>query len=100
MKHIKLYEQFVSEGIFMTQNEVVGYEFDKFKESYKELHPDNVIIYDKKDDVTYGHRKGSKESHWRYNHDDYRLHHDLKDRDVLGLINFKKMVAKNHPWSK
>ena len=84
----------------MTYNEIIGYQLDKFKDAYKELHPDNVIIYDKKEDVSYGHRKGSKEAHWRYNHDDMRLHHSEKDKNVLGLINFKKMISKGHPWSK
>ena len=100
MKPVRLYEEFINEGMFRTYNEIVGYELDKFKESYLDLHPNNVITYDKADDVTYGYRKGSSEAHWRLNHSDDRLHHDLKDRDVLGLINFKKMVAKNHPWSK
>jgi hypothetical protein len=100
MKHIKLYEEYLIESIFNTYNEVIGYEFNKFKDSYKSLHKDNIVIYDKKEDVTYGYRKGSKISHWRYNHEDYRLHHDLKDKQVLGLINFKKMISKNHEWSK
>ena len=90
----------INEDIFRTYNEVVGYEFDKFKEAYLELHKDNEVIYDKKDDVSYGLRKSEKEPHWKYFHDDFKLYHSERDRDVLGLINFKKMVAKNHPWSK
>lgn len=100
MKHVKLFEQFVTEGLFLNHTEIIGYELDKFIEAYKELHKDNKVVYDKKEDVTYGFRKGSKESHWRYNHEDMRLHSDENDKNTLGLINFKKMVAKNHPWSK
>jgi hypothetical protein len=101
MKHIKLFEQFVNEaGIFNTRNELIGYELKKFMDAYKELHKDNQVIYDKKEDVSYGIRKGSKEAHWKYFHDDGEIYHSEKDRDVLGLINFKKMVMKNHPWSK
>jgi hypothetical protein len=99
MKHVKLYEQFISEGIFMTYNQMTPYEYNKFVESYKELHPDNMVAYDKKQDMTYGFRKGSKEAHWKYDHDTFKLQHSEKDRDVLGLIHGKKFVAKNHPWS-
>jgi hypothetical protein len=98
MKEIS--ESQVNEGIFRTYNEVVGYEFNNFKEAYLELHKDNEVVYDKKDDVSYGIRKGEKEPHWKYFHDDYTLHHSEKDRDVLGLIHGKKMVSKGHPWSK
>ena len=98
MKEIS--ESQVNEDIFRTYNEVVGYEFNNFKEAYLELHKDNEVIYDKKDDVSYGIRKGEKEPHWKYFHDDYTLHHSEKDRDVLGLIHGKKMVSKGHPWSK
>lgn len=90
----------LNEDIFRTYNKVVGYEFDKFKEAYLELHRDNEVVYDKKDDVSYGLRKGEGEAHWKYFHDDFKLYHSERDKDVLGLINFKKMVAKNHPWSK
>ena len=84
----------------MTYNEVIGYEFKVFMKAYLELHKDNEVYYDKKDDYTYGYRKGEREAHWKYDHDSFELHHSLKDKEVLGLINFKKMVAKNHPWSK
>jgi len=70
------------------------YEYNKFVESYKELHPDNMVSYDKKQDMTYGFRKGSKEAHWKYDHDTFKLQHSEKDRDVLGLIHGKKFVAK------
>ena len=100
MKHVKLFEQFVNEGLFKNHTEVIGYELDKFIDGYKELHKDNMVVYDKKEDVTYGIRKGSKEAHWRYNHEDAKLHSDLNDKYTLGLINFKKMVSKNHEWSK
>jgi len=101
MKHIKLYENFVSEsGIFNTYNTMVPSEFKQFVEAYKELNKDNRVVYDKKEDVTWGFRKGNKDGHWKYDHDTYKIQHSEKDSDVLGLINFKKMVAKNHPWSK
>lgn len=101
MKHVKLFEEFVTEGIFLNYTQIVGsHDFDKFVEAYKELHDDNQVVYDKKRDETWGLRKGQKEGHWKYDHDSYRLQSDLQDKDVLGLINFKKMVAKNHPWSK
>jgi len=99
-KYDYVVESSVNEDIFRTYNEVVGYEFNNFKEAYLELHKDNKVIYDKKDDVSYGIRKGEKEPHWKYFHDDYTLHHSEKDRDVLGLIHGKKMVSKGHPWSK
>jgi hypothetical protein len=98
MKPVKLYEQFVSEGIFRTYNEMGPYEFNKFVEAYKELHPDNQVVYDKKEDETWGFRKGEKD--WRYDHDSYRIQHSERDRDVLGLIHGKALVSKNHPWSK
>lgn len=94
------YHELDEAEIFRTYNEVVGYEFNNFKEAYLELHKDNEVVYDKKNDISYGIRKGEKEPHWKYFHDDYTLHHSEKDRDVLGLIHGKKMVAKNHPWSK
>lgn len=100
MKHIKLFEQYIAEGIFNTYTEIVGYEFKQFEDAFKELHKDNTVTYDKKEDVSYGHRKGSKHSFWKFFHDEDRLYHSEKERDVLGLINFKNMVAKNHPWSK
>jgi hypothetical protein len=100
MKPVKLYEQFVSEGIFRTYNEMGPYEFNKFVEAYKELHPDNQVVYDKKEDETWGFRKGEKDGHWRYDHDSYRIQHSERDRDVLGLIHGKALVSKNHPWSK
>lgn len=100
MKHIKLYEEFVTESIFNTYNTIVGYEFKNFVDAYEALHDDNTVTYDKKDDVSYGHRKGSTESHWKYFHDDGRLYHSERDRDVLGLIHNAKMISKNHPWSK
>lgn len=100
MKHVKLFEQYISEGIFNTYTELLPYDYDKFVTSFKELHKDNIVTYDKKEDVSYGHRKGSKQSFWKYFHDEYNLYHSEKERDVLGLINFKNMVAKGHPWSK
>lgn len=100
MKHLKLFEQFVNEGIFLTVSQMLPSDFEKFVEAYKELHPDNLVDYRDKNDITTGYRKGSTEAHWKYDHDTYKLQHSEKNRDVLGLINFKKMVAKNHPWSK
>jgi hypothetical protein len=100
MKHLKLFEQFILEGIFLTYNQVIPSDFKKFSDSYVELHPDNQITYDKKSDMTWGTRKGDKEAHWKYDHDTYQLNHSEKDRDVLGLINSKKSVSKDHPWSK
>lgn len=99
-KYDYIVEGSLNEDIFRTYNEIVGYEFDKFKKAYLELHKDNEVIYDKKDDISYGLRKSEKEPHWKYFHDDFKLYHSEKDRDVLGLINFKKMVLKGHPWSK
>jgi hypothetical protein len=100
MKHIKVFEQFVNEDVFRTYNELVGYEYKEFEKAFKELHRNNTIVYDKKEDVSYGIRKGSKEAFWKYFHDEYRIYHSEKDRDVLGLINAFNMVKKNHPWSK
>jgi hypothetical protein len=99
MDHLKLFEQFVSEGIFLTYNELEPYYFKKFVDSYKELHPNNEVIYDQRNDMTWGIRKGSKEAHWKFDHNLSRLLHSEKNKDVLGLINFKKLIAKNHPWS-
>ena len=100
MKKVRLYEQFISEGIFRTYNELVGYEYKQFVDGFKKLHKDNVVTYDKKENVEYGHRKGSNESFWKYFKDEDRLYHSEKDRDVLGLINAFNMVKRNHPWSK
>ena len=99
MKHVKLFEQFITEGIFNTYNQIVGYEYKKFEQAFKDLHKDNVITYDKKEDVSYGLRKGSKEAFWKYFHYEGRIYHSEKDKDVLGLINFFNQVKKNHPWS-
>ena len=85
----------LNEDIFRTYNKVVGYEFNKFKEAYLELHKDNEVIYDKKDDVSYGLRRSEKEPYWKYFHDNFKLYHSERDRDVLGLINFKKMASKS-----
>jgi hypothetical protein len=93
MKHIKLFEDFVTEGIFLNYTQIVGnHDFKKFVEAYEELH--------KKEDMTWGFRKGSKDAHWKYDHETYRLQSDLQDQEVLGLINFKNVVGKNHAWSK
>jgi hypothetical protein len=86
------------EDIFLDYNEIVGYEFKKFKESYLKLHKDNTIIED--GDILYGVRKGSNEPHWKYFEEDGKLMHSEKNRDVLGLINFFNQVKRNHPWSK
>ena len=98
MKHVKLFEQFITEGIFNTYNELVGYEYKEFENAFKKLNKDNVITYDKKEDVSYGLRKGSKEAFWKYFHDEGRIYHSEKDQDVLGLINFFNQVKRNHPW--
>lgn len=101
MKRVKLFESFINEaGIFRTYNELVGYEYKKFVDAFKKLHPDNIVTYDKKNDVDYGRRKGSTEALWKYFHDEGKIHHSEKDRDVLGLINAFNMVKRNHPWSK
>lgn len=100
MKYLKLYEEFVSEAIFLNYTSIVGYEFDKFVEAYKELNKDNRVVYDKKNDETWGFRKGSKTGHWRYDHDSFKLQSDLPNALTLGLINGKKFVSKDHPWSK
>jgi hypothetical protein len=100
LKYVKLFEEFVAEGIFLTYNQMSPYEYNKFVEAYKELHKDNHVVHDKKNDMTYGFRKGSTEAHWKYDHDTYKIQHSEKDRDVLGLIHGKKMVSKDHPWSK
>lgn len=86
--------------VFRTYNEIVGHEFKSFTEAYLKLNKDNKVIYDKKEDVSYGVRKGEKEPHWKYFHDSFKVYHSEKDKDVLGLINFFNMVKKNHPWSK
>lgn len=88
------------EEMFLTYNEIIGYEFDKFIESYRKLHKDNDIVRDKKNGVTYGFRKGSKIAHWKYFEDSGQLHHSEKDREVLGLIHGFRFNSKNHPWSK
>ena len=99
MKKVKLFEAFVNEaGIFRTYNELVGYEYKEFVDAFKKLSKDNVVTYDKKEDVTYGHKKGSTESLWKYFEDEGRIYHSEKDRDVLGLINAFNMVKRNHPW--
>ena len=101
MKHIKLYEEYVVENIFLNYTKIVGnYDFNKFVEAYKELHKDNVVVYDKKNDETWGFRKGEKTGHWRYDHDSYKLQSDLQDKWTLGLINGKKLNSRNHPWSE
>jgi len=102
MKKVRLYEDFVAEstGIFNTYSELVGYEYREFVKGFERLHKDNIVTYDKKDDVDYGHRKGSTVALWKYFHDEGRLYHSEKERDVLGLINAFNMVKRNHPWSK
>ena len=97
---LKKYDYVVeSKGdIFLDYDEIVGYEFKKFKESYLKLHKDNTIIED--GDILYGIRKGSNEPHWKYFEEDGKLMHSEKNRDVLGLINFFNQVKRNHPWSK
>ena len=99
MKKVRLYEQFINEELFRTYNELIGYEYKKFEQAFKDLHKDNTVVYDKKEDVSYGIRKGSKQAFWKYFHDDGRVYHSEKDRDVLGLINAFSMVKRNHPWS-
>lgn len=88
------------EEIFLTYNEIVGYEFDKFVESYRKLHKDNDTVHDKKKGIIWGFRKGSKIAHWKYFEQSGQLHHSEKDREVLGLIHGFKFNSKNHPWSK
>ena len=101
MKHIKLFEEFVNEGIFLNYTKIIGeHDFNKFAEAYKELHKDNRVVYDKKNDESWGFRKGEKTGHWRYDHDNFKLQSDLQDSLTLGLINGKKIVSKDHPWSK
>lgn len=100
MKPVRLFEQFVYENIFTDYDELVGYEFQEFMKSYLSLHPNNETYYDSREDYTYGYRKGQKEAHWKYDHEDFRLYHDIKNKQVLNLINFKKNVAKGHPWAK
>mgnify|MGYP003637716314 CR=1 FL=1 len=100
MKHIKLFEEFLAEGMFNTFSEVVGYEYDTIAAAFKKLHKDNVISYDKKQDAYLGHRKGAGDAFWKYFKDSSEFHHSEKERDVLGLINAFDMVKKNHPWSK
>lgn len=102
MKQVKLFEQFINEakGIFNTYSEVVGYEFNELVDAFKKLDKNNVVTYDKKEDVYYGHKKGSKTALWKYFKDESELHHSEKERDVLGLINAFDMVKRNHPWSK
>jgi len=97
---LKKYDYVVeSKGnIFLDYDEIVGYEFKKFKESYLKLHKDNTIIED--GDILYGIRKGSNDPHWKYFEEDGKLMHSEKNRDVLGLINFFNQVKRNHPWSK
>lgn len=100
MKRVILFEQFVNEGMFLTYNELIGYEYKKFVDAFLKLSKDNVVTYDKKNDVEYGHKKGSTTSLWKYFNDEGRVYHSEKDRDVLGLINAFDMVKRNHPWSK
>ena len=100
MKHIKLFEQFISEGLFNTWTEILPYDFKKIQDAFKKLDKNNRVVYDDKEDVTYGFKKGSNEALWKYYHDDYKFNHSEKERDVLGLINFYDQVKRNHPWSK
>lgn len=100
MKKVRLFEEFINEGIFHTYNELVGVDYKQFKAAFEKLNDKNIVIIDKKNDVEYGTRKGQTEAFWKYDADLGRLYHSEKDRDVLGLINFYNMVKKNHPWSK
>jgi|CoawatStandDraft_6_1074263.scaffolds.fasta_scaffold10044_4 mRNA-degrading endonuclease RelE of RelBE toxin-antitoxin system len=102
MKQVRLFEQYVHENIFINNTEkIVGnHDLDLFIKAYKTLHKNNIVIHDKKDDITWGYRKGSDEGHWKYDHSDYKLHSDLNDNQTVTLMNFKKSVEKNHPWSK
>lgn len=100
MKKVKLFESFVSESVFRTYNELVGYEYTEFVDAFKKLHKNNVVITDKENGVQFGVRRGSTEALWKYFEDQGRVYHSEKDRDVLGLINAFNMVKRNHPWSK
>ena len=100
MKRVRLFEQYVYENVFKDYDEIVGYEFEKFVASYLQLHPKNETYYDSSELFTYGYRNGNKEAHWKYDHNDFRLYHDIKNKQVLNLINFKNNVTKGHPWSK
>lgn len=95
-----MFEQFITEGMFLTYDEITPGDFDRFVEAYKELHAGNEVVYDKTNNMTWGMRKGSKQAHWKYDHNSYRLLHSEKNREVLGLVNFKKAVSKGHTWSK
>ena len=99
MKKVRLYEQFISEELFRTYSKLIGYEYAKFQKAFKALHRNNVVVYDEKEDVSYGIRKGSKEALWKYFHHEGRVYHSEKDRDVLGLLNAFNTVKKDHPWS-
>ena len=98
MKKVRLYEAFINEGVFRTYSELVGYEYNEFLDGFKKLSKDNVVTYDKKEDATYGHKKGSTDALWKYFEDEGRLYHSERERDVLGLINAFSMVKRNHPW--
>lgn len=100
MSIIPTFENFINESLFRTWSNMNPIEFDKFKDAYLNLHSDNKTTFNKKENVSYGMRKNDQQLHWKYFHDDFKLYHSEKERSVIGLINFKDQVTKNHVWSK
>jgi len=70
---------------FSTQMPLIGWEYDKFVENYKNLHPDNVVE-DGPDNYTYGYRKGDTQAHWKYDDLDNVIQSDSNKeiRKVIG----------------
>ena len=70
---------------FSTQMPLIGWEYDKFIENYKNLHPDNIVD-DGPDNYTYGYRKGDNQAHWKYDDLDNVIQSDSNEeiRKVIG----------------
>lgn len=60
---------------FTDELPLIGWEYNKFIENYKNLHPDNVVE-DGPDNYTYGYRKGDKQAHWKYDDLDNVIYSD------------------------
>lgn len=77
-------------------------EFKKFSQNYKKIHSDNKVGVDKKENMYYGYRKGSKYFHWKYDADKYELHfeHSKYQQQVLGLLNWFDKYKDSHIWGE
>jgi hypothetical protein len=77
-------------------------EFKKFSTNYKKLHTDNKIGLNKKENMYYGYRNGSKYVHWKWDAENYELHfeHSKYQQQVLGLLNWFDKYKDNHIWGE